>query len=225
MSELETSLRELSKTENVFLFVPNLIGYARIVLALLSFLFMPYYYTLASFCYVTSALLDALDGHAARMLNQTSKFGAMLDMLTDRCATMCLLVTLCTFYPSCIFLFQLSMTIDISCHWLHLHTSLLQGATSHKFVDPTGNYWMHLYYTDRRVLFGMCAGNELFYCMLYLSHFTTGPLYIFYLLAVLTFPVAVAKSGIALLQGYLAAQNLVGVDVKERELAQASKEE
>ena len=26
----------------------------------------------------------------------------------------------------------------------------IQGATSHKFVDPTGNYWMHLYYTDRQ---------------------------------------------------------------------------
>lgn len=35
-----------------------------------------------------SGLLDAVDGHAARMLNQSSKFGAMLDMLTDRCATM-----------------------------------------------------------------------------------------------------------------------------------------
>ena len=103
-------------------------------------------------------LLDALDGHAARLLNQCSKFGAMLDMLTDRCATMCLLTTLSTFYPSFMFLFQLSMTIDISCHWLHVHTSLLQGSTSHKFVDPTGNYWMKLYYTDRRVLFAMCAG-------------------------------------------------------------------
>ena len=64
----------------------------------------------------------------------------------------------------------------------------------------------------------MCAGNELFYarCLfsiftfqainlmfmasLYLAHFTTGPLYMFYILAVVTFPVAVAKSGIALLQ-------------------------
>ena len=67
---------------------------------------------------------------------------------------------------------------------------------------------------------------------LYLAHFTTGPLYLFYILAVVTFPVAVAKSGIALLQvksqscsqqqksifqGYLAAVNLVGVDTKERE--------
>ena len=106
-----------------------------------------------------AGLLDAVDGHAARLLGQSSKFGAMLDMLTDRCATMCLLTTLATFYPAAIFLFQLSMVIDISCHWLHIHTALLQGATSHKFVDPTGNYWMRLYYTDRRVLFAMCAGN------------------------------------------------------------------
>ena len=31
-----------------------------------------------------SGLLDAVDGHAARLLGQSSKFGAMLDMLTDR---------------------------------------------------------------------------------------------------------------------------------------------
>ena len=73
-----------------------------------------------------SGLLDAVDGHAARLLGQSSKFGAMLDMLTDRCATMCLLTTLATFYPSFMFFFQLSMIIDISCHWLHVHTALLQ---------------------------------------------------------------------------------------------------
>ena len=60
-------------------------------------------------------------------------------------------------------------------------------------------------------------GNELFYAMLYLSYFTSGPLYIFYILAVVCFPVALLKSGIALLQGYLAATNLVGVDLKERQ--------
>jgi len=215
-SDLEKSFRELSKTENVFLFVPNLIGYARIILALISFWFMPTSYGMASFCYILSGLLDAVDGHAARLLNQSSKFGAMLDMLTDRCATMCLLTTLSTFYPSFIFFFQLSMTIDISCHWLHLHTSLLEGKGSHKFVDPTGNWFMKMYYTDRRVLFAMCAGNELFYASLYLLHFTWGPLYLFAPLAVLTFPVAVAKSAIAVLQGTLAAQNLVAVDTKER---------
>ena len=96
-SELEKSFR--GETENVFLFVPNLIGYVRILLALLSFWFMPTNYAMAAWCYIISGLLDALDGHAARMLGQSSKFGAMLDMLTDRCATMALLTTPSTFYP------------------------------------------------------------------------------------------------------------------------------
>ena len=43
-------------------------------------------------------------------------------------------------------------------------------------------------------------GNELFYAMLYLSYFTPGPFYLFNILAVLCFPVAVLKSAIALLQ-------------------------
>ena len=54
MSDLEKSFRELSKTENVFLFVPNLIGYARIFLALLSFWFMPTNYVAAAWCYILS---------------------------------------------------------------------------------------------------------------------------------------------------------------------------
>jgi CDP-diacylglycerol--inositol 3-phosphatidyltransferase len=34
--------------------------------------------------YIISCLLDAVDGMAARALGQTSKFGAVLDMVTDR---------------------------------------------------------------------------------------------------------------------------------------------
>ena len=48
------------------------------------------------------------------------------DMLTDRCCTMALLATLCTFYPGWAFCFQLSMVIDVSCHWIHLHASLMR---------------------------------------------------------------------------------------------------
>ena len=71
-------------TENIFMFVPNLIGYGRIVLGLISFYFMPTNHIVASWCYILSGFLDAFDGHAARALNQSTKFGAMLDMLTDR---------------------------------------------------------------------------------------------------------------------------------------------
>ena len=98
----------------------------------------------------------------------------MLDMLTDRCATMCLLATLCHFYPSFMFFFQIVMVIDISCHWIHLHTSTLMGKTSHKNIDAEENPLLRFYYTNRQFLFFMCAGNELFYSMLYLLHFTYG---------------------------------------------------
>ena len=77
-----------------------------------------------------------------------------------------------------------------------------QGKTSHKFMDETSNPFIRIYYTSRPVLFGMCAGNEIFYASLYLLHFTNGPFYIFNITAVLCFPVAIAKLAIALFQVY-----------------------
>ena len=46
---------------------------------------MPYHPKACTLLYGVSCLLDAVDGMAARALNQTSKFGAVLDMVTDRC--------------------------------------------------------------------------------------------------------------------------------------------
>jgi len=46
------------------------IGYTRIVLALVSFYFMPTNHVIATWTYICSSLLDAVDGYAARYLNQ-----------------------------------------------------------------------------------------------------------------------------------------------------------
>lgn len=46
-------------------------GYARIVLAILSFYFMPTDYIIAASMYLLSGLLDAFDGHAARYFGQS----------------------------------------------------------------------------------------------------------------------------------------------------------
>lgn len=215
-------------TENIFLFVPNLIGYARIVLAIISFYFMPTDHIKATICYLLSGFLDAIDGYAARWLNQATKFGAMLDQLTDRCATMCLLVTLSCFYPKWMILFQLSMTIDIASHWIHQQASLMQGKTSHKFIDASANPVIRIYYTSRPVLFCMCAGNELFYSMLYLVYFTTGPtvfgIGLFHLILYLSTPIAIVKTLISVLQMAVACINIGIIDVKEREVESRKKE-
>lgn len=152
--------------ENIFLFVPNVIGYARIVLAIVSFYYMPFDATIAVTTYLLSGLLDAFDGHAARALNQGTKFGAMLDMLTDRCATMCLCVVLAMFYPKWALFFQLSMALDISSHWLHMHSSMMKGSDSHKKIDLSGNPILRLYYTSR-VSFQNQKNNLNYYCIFY----------------------------------------------------------
>ncbi|CAG5044388.1 unnamed protein product [Parnassius apollo] len=206
--------------ENIFLFVPNLIGFARIILAIVSFYFMPTHCALACICYITSALLDAVDGHAARLLNQSTKFGGMLDQLTDRAGTAGLMMILATFYPRYTFWFQLSMAIDITGHWIYLHTCTLQGKTSHKFINMAENPIMHVYYTNKTVLFLMCAGNEAFYASLYVMHFYTGPevlgIGLFKLIALLTMPVAVVKAAISVLHAIVASLNLAIIDVNER---------
>jgi len=48
----------------------NLVGYVRIILALISFYFMPSNHVIATWAYIFSSLLDAVDGYAARLLNQ-----------------------------------------------------------------------------------------------------------------------------------------------------------
>nr|CAH7748972.1 unnamed protein product [Callosobruchus chinensis] len=206
--------------ENIFVFVPNIIGYARIILLIIAFYFMPTNYIIATTCYVVSALLDAFDGHAARMFNQSTKFGGMLDQLTDRCGTMGLVAVLAHFYPKYMFLFLMSMSIDIACHWIYLHTTVLQGKTSHKFIDMSENPIMSIYYTNRTVLFFMCAGNEAFYASLYLLYFTEGPiiagLSLFRIILYFSAPVAILKSGISLLHLVVASKNLGIIDVNER---------
>lgn len=113
----------------------------------------------------------------------------MLDQLTDRCATMALLMTLSHLYPDYMFALQISAVVDVASHWLHLHrfpplllrplshgvchlSTDLTGGSSHK---SSSNPVLHLYYTSRPFLFFMCAGNELFYATLYLCYFTYGP--------------------------------------------------
>ena len=93
--------------------------------------------------YGVSCLLDAVDGMAARALDQTSKFGAVLDMVTDRyvsqdvfrvqeadlslghairCTTSCLLCFLAAGYPRYALLFQFLISLDFASHYIHMYS-------------------------------------------------------------------------------------------------------
>lgn len=59
-------------------------GYTRVILGAAALTYMTTHPKFCTVAYCVSALLDAVDGMAARALGQTSKFGAILDMVTDR---------------------------------------------------------------------------------------------------------------------------------------------
>lgn len=208
-------------TENIFLFVPNILDYLRVVFAFASFYYMPSDPWKASVLYILSGLLDAFDGYAARSLNQGSKLGAMLDMLIDRMTTMCLCAALCHFYPKYMLFFQFWMALDIVSHWFHLQSSQMKGAESHKVIDLSGNPILRHYYHNKTVLFSFCAANELFFCMLYLTYFTNGPLVfgigLCKLILYLSAPLALMKMGISMVHLYVAMYNVASIDTSERE--------
>uniref|UniRef100_A0A0N4ZN08 CDP-diacylglycerol--inositol 3-phosphatidyltransferase n=1 Tax=Parastrongyloides trichosuri TaxID=131310 RepID=A0A0N4ZN08_PARTI len=200
-------------SKDVFLYYPNLLGYGRIILGILSFMTMRHCPLTTAILYGTSGFLDALDGHLARTYNQSSRFGAMLDQLTDRCTFMALLICLSVFYPSFTFIFQMIAIIDIASHWLHLHATDLTGKNTHKSSD---NPILNLYYTSKPVLFFMCLGNEAFFGLLYLLNFYTGPtllsISLLKVITVLMFPVAAVKIGISIIHLITASQTITEFD-------------
>ncbi|PLB52432.1 phosphatidylinositol synthase [Aspergillus steynii IBT 23096] len=164
-----------STQENVFLFVPNLIGYTRIVFAVASLYYMPLHPRTCSLLYSISCLLDALDGAAARRLDQSTRFGAVLDMITDRCTTTCLLVFLASAFPRWSIVFQGLISLDYSSHYIHMYATLAMGGSrqSHKNIDENRPWAMRLYYSNIYVLFTVCLLNELFFIALYLLSFSS----------------------------------------------------
>ncbi|KAI6085097.1 CDP-alcohol phosphatidyltransferase-domain-containing protein [Hypoxylon rubiginosum] len=169
------AIADASPRENIFLFWPNIIGYFRIVLAIASLYYMPLHPRTCSLLYSISCLLDALDGYAARYFQQSTKFGAVLDMVTDRCTTSCLLVFLSSAFPRWAIIFQSLISVDFASHYVHMYATLAMGGsdTSHKNVDKSRSWLLNLYYTNKTVLFLCCALNELFFIALYLLSFSS----------------------------------------------------
>ncbi|KAL6720588.1 phosphatidylinositol synthase 1 (CDP-alcohol phosphatidyltransferase1) [Lecanora helva] len=150
-------------------------SYSRIILAIASLYYMPLHPRTCSLLYSISCLLDALDGVAARYFHQSTQFGSVLDMVTDRCTTACLLVFLSSAWPRWALLFQGLISLDLASHYMHMYATLTMAGqgSSHKMVDQERSRLLHLYYTNKNVLFTVCALNELFFIALYLLSFSS----------------------------------------------------
>ena len=199
---------------DVLWYIPNQIGYTRVVTAIISFFTMPNNPMVTTFIYSVSCLLDALDGTMARKYDQCSKVGAVLDMVTDRSTTSALICYLCVQYPQWCVPFQMLLALDLSSHYMHMYATLSNGGTSHKQVGKESSVLLHLYYTRRDVLFMVCFFNESFYGGIYLMGFAN---YITFgnWMALISLPGFIFKQVANVIQLNRAATILATIDAKD----------
>ncbi|XP_076915729.1 putative CDP-diacylglycerol--inositol 3-phosphatidyltransferase 2 [Bidens hawaiensis] len=150
------------RTISVYLYIPNIIGYIRVLLNCYAFAICFTNKELFSILYFISFVCDALDGWFARKFNQVSTFGAVLDMVTDRISTACLLFILSQVYrPSFVFL-------SIASHWLQMYSTFLAGKSNHKDVKDSTSWLFRLYYGNRMFMGYCCVACEVLYITLFL---------------------------------------------------------
>ena len=214
-------LDALVHTDNVFWFVPNVIGYVRVILLILSLLVLDYGPWPTVILYGLSELLDALDGQAARYYKQgewvniATQFGAVLDMVTDRSATACLMLYIGYRYPLLIFPLQVLIALDFSSHYMQMVATLSSGLASHKTTRKDTHWLLQLYYTNRQVLFWVCCGNEMFFILTYMTWFLGWPWYIVLGYGFAT-PLFIFKQASNVIQLMDASLVLVQIDTKTR---------
>lgn len=151
----------------VVLYIPNLIGYVRIILSAIAFADFTNVWKFFVY-YSIGFVLDAADGLAARKLDQSSHLGAQLDMLTDRCATAALLAILAVLYPHAAPLCYALIFLDGYSHWMQMVAGACAGTASHK--QASRGFLLNLYYR-RPVLTFVCSLNEMCLLALYLRAF------------------------------------------------------
>ena len=92
----------------------------RVICMILSFYYAKSNPTYTIIFYLLAFGGDVIDGYVARLCNQCSNYGGVLDMVTDRVSTCGFLVTLSNMYSEYSFVFIMLIVLDIGSHWFHV---------------------------------------------------------------------------------------------------------
>jgi CDP-diacylglycerol--inositol 3-phosphatidyltransferase len=207
----------------VFLYIPNLIGYGRLFFYLASFICHGLgNWQLCIGLYAIAFILDEFDGRAARAYNQSSNFGAALDMVLDRSATAGLCLILAQLYPDYLLAFIGAIALDLSSHYYLIYATILRGSASHKdSAQWSTNGLLKLYYGNKPFMDLLILGNELFYLLLYLNFYLVGmslnlagwQTNIWQLLLIVILPIYLLKQATNVLQLQTAGQEIAQLDL------------
>lgn len=207
----------------VFLYVPNIIGYVRFVFYAASFISHSIgNWQLCISLYAIAFILDEFDGRAARAYDQSSNFGAALDMIADRCATAGLCLILAQLYPNYLLAFIGAIALDISSHYYLIYATGILGKASHKdSARWSDNRLLKLYYGSKTFMDILILGNELFYILLYLGFYLNEWSFSFNiwnigflpLLTIVVSPIYLLKQITNVLQLQTSAQEIAKIDL------------
>ena len=159
-------------TGEILGYYANLIGYLRFLLAVVS---VRYAFDAAQGswlvfvgCYSASQLLDAIDGTVARAYDQTSRFGAALDMVCDRATCGAMYLILATLYkePLTSYCFILCLVLDYGSHYLQLISSALMKSDSHKGKNEREHFIVQFYYSNKTFFITLIVCSEIAAVML-----------------------------------------------------------
>mmetsp|Transcript_12246 Transcript_12246/g.17965 ORF Transcript_12246/g.17965 Transcript_12246/m.17965 type:complete len:221 (-) Transcript_12246:2143-2805(-) len=159
---------------DVFVFIPNLIGYSRILFTLASFVLMTSFeseWRIAISLYIASFAGDLFDGLAARKFNQCSTFGGLLDMVTDRCSTLGILYVLGNLQDHMRLVYLFAIVLDISSHWCQMYSSIGQGHHKSSESNEGRNFLVQWYYKYYFFFGYLCVGAEFTYILAYILHY------------------------------------------------------
>ncbi|KAH9648448.1 CDP-diacylglycerol--inositol 3-phosphatidyltransferase 1 [Citrus sinensis] len=168
-------LRKLS----VYLYIPNIIG------GILWVFLIVYDYWLHGFdgifhFYVVNVRCLRSWISLSSFSGSVSTFGAVLDMVTDRISTACLLVILSQVYrPGLVFVSLLAL--DIGSHWLQMYSTFLTGKTSHKDVKDSTNWLFKAYYGNRMFMGYCCVACEVVVAFRVIRHISICKCYQYFL--------------------------------------------
>jgi CDP-diacylglycerol--inositol 3-phosphatidyltransferase len=120
--------------------------------------------------------------------------------------------------PTYALMYQLLISLDLSSHYMHMYSQLYSGAESHKSVAKSRSYLLRVYYESANVLFFVCAGNELFFLVIYLLGCGVGEAIdgVLWWIGAASFPICAFKQAVNVVQMVNASGVLAGVDLEER---------
>eukprot|EP00980_Cylindrotheca_fusiformis_P017586 scaffold5517_cov135-Cylindrotheca_fusiformis.AAC.16 len=124
--------------------------------------FVKQHWLLAISMYLASFVGDLFDGLVARKLDQTSEFGGLMDMLTDRLSTLGLLFVLSGDYHS----------HDERIGFPMYSTAVLGVHHKGDAANATRNYLVRAYYGSYPFFGYLCVGAESTYIIAYVRQFS-----------------------------------------------------